>query len=64
MTFFCNTSRRFYFTKNRRQLVFWTHFAPLPLNNVTNDSLNLYVSYTDFSHDHLRVAACLIMTTY
>ena len=24
-------------------------FAPLSLNNVTNDSLNLYVSYTDFA---------------
>ena len=32
-------------------LVFGHIFAPLSLNNVTNDSLNLYVSYTDFGPD-------------
>ena len=51
---FCNTFKRFYITKNRQAIVFLdTFLAPLSLNNVTNDSLNLYVSYTDFAKKQL-----------
>ena len=46
---FCNTFKRFCITKDRQAIVFLdTFLLHCRFNNVTNGSLNLYVSYTDF----------------
>ena len=51
MTFFVTLTSVFTLPKIGRRLSFWTHFASLLLNNVTNHSLNLCMSYTYFGAD-------------
>ena len=52
MIFFVTLSGIITLRKIGGDCLFGHIFAPLSLNNVTNDSLNLYVSYTDFDVKH------------